>query len=142
MRRWRLRHPELNRQRNREQKRALYARDPEAAKARLAAYYAEHPEKLRAKDHRYRSRRRLAEGHFTAEEWISLIAQYGGACGYCGETGPLQADHRVPLMRGGTNYIENIIPACARCNQRKHAAGEQEFRERLALERLHLTSGP
>jgi len=136
MRRWRLRHPELNRERNREYHRALYARDPEAQKGRIAAYYAEHPEALRAKHHRHRSRQRGADGHFTAREWLDLVQRYGGVCGYCGGPGPLQADHRVPLTRGGTNFIENIIPACAKCNQRKHAETEAEFRERLAKGRV------
>ena len=136
MRRWREAHRELSRERNREYHRALYARDPEGQKARIAAYYADHPEAMRAKDHRYRARHREAEGHFTAAEWIGLVTQFGGVCGYCGAEGPLQADHRVPLCRGGTNFIENIIPACARCNQRKGKATEMEFRERLAREQI------
>jgi 5-methylcytosine-specific restriction endonuclease McrA len=136
MRRWRETHRELSRTRNREQKRAVYSRDPEAQKARIAAYYAQHPEALRAKDHRYRARRRDAEGHFTAVEWMSLLNQFGGVCGYCAAPGRLQADHRVPLCRGGTNYIENIIPACARCNQRKGRDTEIEFRNRLARETI------
>ena len=136
MRRWRAAHRELSRQRNREYKRALYARDPEAQKARIAAYYAKHPDLLRAKDHRYRARRREAEGHFTGAEWVELVTHYQYVCGYCGGPGPLQADHRVPLCRGGTNYIENIIPACARCNQRKGSETEAEFRDRLAREEI------
>ena len=136
MRRWREAHREQSRERNRDYHRALYARDPEGQKARIAAYYADHPEALRAKDHRYRARHRQAEGHFTAAEWTSLVIQYGGVCGYCGEGGPLQADHRVPLCRGGTNYIENIIPACPRCNQRKGKATEAEYRERPAREQI------
>ena len=136
MRRWRETHRELSRERNRVQKRARYARDPEGQKARIAAYYAEHPEALRAKDHRYRARRREAEGHFTAIEWTELITQFGGVCGYCAAPGPLQADHRIPLCRGGTNFIENIIPACARCNQRKGSQTETEFRARLAREQI------
>jgi 5-methylcytosine-specific restriction endonuclease McrA len=134
MRRWREAHRTLCRDRNREYNRRRYARDPEGQKARIAAYYAKHPEALRAKDHRYRARRREAAGHFTAREWLDLVRQFGGVCGYCGDPGPLQADHRVPLCRGGTNFIENLIPACARCNQRKGGDTEAEFRDRLAQE--------
>jgi 5-methylcytosine-specific restriction endonuclease McrA len=140
MRRWRAAHRELSRERNREYKRALYARDPEGQKRRIAAYYAEHPDALRAKDHRYRARRRDAEGHFTAIEWIELVSRFEGVCGYCAGPGPLQADHRIPLCRGGTNFIENIIPACAHCNQRKGGDTETEFRDRLAREQICGTS--
>jgi 5-methylcytosine-specific restriction endonuclease McrA len=117
-------------------KRALYARDPDRQKARIAAYYTEHPEALRAKDHRYRARRRETLGHFTAAEWVELVDQFRGVCGYCGAPEPLQADHRIPLCRGGTNFIENIIPACPRCNQRKGRDTEKDFRARLARERI------
>jgi 5-methylcytosine-specific restriction endonuclease McrA len=136
MRRWRDAHRELSRQRNRDYKRALYARDPEGQKARIAAYYAQHPDALRAKDHRYRARRRQADGHFTAAEWMDLVKQFAAVCGYCAGPGPLQADHRVPLCRGGTNFIDNIIPACARCNQRKGGDTEAEYRHRLAEEQI------
>ena len=48
---------------------------------------------------------------------------------------PLEQDHRVPLDRGGMNWIENILPACRVCNARKHLMTEDEFRARLATER-------
>jgi hypothetical protein len=35
---------------------------------------------------------------------------------------------------GGTNYIDNILPACGSCNRRKHTYTEEEFRARLAAE--------
>jgi len=44
-------------------------------------------------------------------------------------------DHRIPLARGGDNTIANILPACGRCNRRKHLMTEEEFRARLAAER-------
>jgi 5-methylcytosine-specific restriction endonuclease McrA len=39
------------------------------------------------------------------------------------------------LARGGSNAIDNILPACSACNQRKHLLTEAEFRARLARER-------
>ena len=59
----------------------------------------------------------------------------GERCAYRGEAGPLEPDHRVPLARGGTNFIANILPACRRCNAEKHTMTEDEFRARLAAER-------
>jgi 5-methylcytosine-specific restriction endonuclease McrA len=49
--------------------------------------------------------------------------------------GPLQVDHRTPLARGGANMIDNILPACSRCNLKKRLMTEAEFRARLASER-------
>lgn len=75
-----------------------------------------------------RARIAAAKGSFTTLEWLRLCIQYAYACGYCGEWTALAADHRIPLSRGGTNSIENIIPACRTCNSRKGRQTEAEFR--------------
>jgi len=72
---------------------------------------------------------------FTYQEWLALKEQFGGRCAYCDVIAPLQVDHRTPLARGGSNSIENILPACATCNQRKHTLTDEEFRARLAAEK-------
>ncbi|MEK6226560.1 MAG: HNH endonuclease signature motif containing protein [Chloroflexota bacterium] len=68
-------------------------------------------------------------------EWRALVELCDGCCAYCGERAPLEIDHRVPLARGGTDSIDNILPACGPCNRRKHAMSEEEFRARLAAEK-------
>ena len=131
MRRWRRRHPEQHAA----ETRAYHARDRERWKKWQAAYNAAHPEIVRAGRANRRSREANAGGSFTGAEWRALLESFGHRCSYCGSGGPLHADHRVPLSRGGTNYIGNILPACARCNLRKHALIEEEFRARLEQER-------
>jgi 5-methylcytosine-specific restriction endonuclease McrA len=139
MRRWRERNPELRRERNRRYKRAAQLRNPAKINAQMAAYHAAHPEYRRAKDHAYRARRIAAEGSFTAAEWLELVARWGNVCAYDGAPGPLEPDHRTPLFRGGSNFIDNILPACRSCNGRKHTMTEKEFRARLAAERTATT---
>jgi 5-methylcytosine-specific restriction endonuclease McrA len=68
-------------------------------------------------------------------EWIELLQKWNWTCAYRGAHDALEPDHRVPLARGGSNSIENILPACSRCNQRKALLTEDEFRARLAAER-------
>ena len=36
------------------------------------------------------------------------VALFANVCAYCGESRPLVRDHKVPLVRGGTNDITNI----------------------------------
>ncbi|MGH2450824.1 MAG: HNH endonuclease [Candidatus Limnocylindria bacterium] len=130
MRRWREKHAEQDRAGKRE----WYARYREAESAKRALYVRTHPE---IQTTRRRNRRALtlgAAGSHTTSEWLALVAAYAGRCAYCGVEGRLQADHALPLSRGGSHFIENIRPACLRCNARKRTLTEDEFRARLAAE--------
>jgi 5-methylcytosine-specific restriction endonuclease McrA len=129
MRRWRARHPDAHAA----QTRARYARDPKRFQARTDAS-PNRPAVRRAMHQRRRARVLGAGPSFTAAEWTALVETHGGRCAYCGLARPLHADHRVPLERGGSSDIANILPACARCNLRKHLMTEDEFRARLAAE--------
>jgi hypothetical protein len=77
---------------------------------------------------RRRARVAGAGGSYTTAEWDALLAQYD-RCPNClrpwAGIPPLAsgvvitADHIVPLVRGGSNSIENIQPLCYSCNSRK-----------------------
>jgi 5-methylcytosine-specific restriction endonuclease McrA len=66
-----------------------------------------------------RAREHGAEGNYTEKEWIDLCNKYNNRCAACGKPAKLTVDHIVPLIQGGTNYIENIQPLCRSCNSRK-----------------------
>jgi len=40
-------------------------------------------------------------------------------CRYCNSKKNLTIDHIIPIMRGGTNKIENLQVLCETCNQAK-----------------------
>ena len=130
MQRWRERHPEEHRAENA----AYYARHADRLKARIAEYHRANPAVVHAKSQRHRALRKGAEGAFTPAQWNELVVIHGGRCAYCRRDAPLEPDHRVALSRGGSNRIDNILPACRRCNARKHRMAEAEFRARLAAE--------
>lgn len=100
----------------------------EAARAwRLA-----NPARARALVHRRRSR--LKGGAISDRDWEALVRRHDGRCAYCGERGQMTMDHVVPVSRGGSNYIGNILPACKPCNSSKGARLLMEWRIRkLAL---------
>ncbi len=52
----------------------------------------------------------------------------GLPCHYCGKPKADTVDHVVPLVRGGTNYEGNLVPACRSCNSRKQDRLVIEFR--------------
>lgn len=46
-----------------------------------------------------------------------VFNEYGRACAYCGyEDSVMTVDHILPRSRGGLDLLENLLPACRRCN--------------------------
>ena len=63
-------------------------------------------------------------GRPSPKEWAKMrdwaFDKWGRACVYCDAEGDdLHVDHIVPVSRGGSNHIENLAPACPRCNVSK-----------------------
>lgn len=69
----------------------------------------------------YLARKKGAAGNFTSDDIEALYKQSKGLCWWCGKDtkGVYAVDHRVPLVKGGTNYIENLCISCKKCNSRK-----------------------
>ena len=63
---------------------------------------------------------KLKEGGWTQQQWEDLVTEWNNCCAYCGAEGKVEADHCVPLSRGGKHDISNIIPSCRTCNQQKY----------------------
>jgi HNH endonuclease len=122
----------------REKRRAKYAANPRARLDYYKQWRLRNLERARAYVRVAGNKRRaaLAGTHFTFQEWEALLRSHDGRCAYCGSTERIEADHRTPLCRGGSNEIGNILPACRTCNRRKHRKTEEEFRALLAGERV------
>jgi 5-methylcytosine-specific restriction endonuclease McrA len=125
------------RARARARNRQKYASNPRAVLDYYKQWRARNLERARAcvRVSKHKRRAAAAGTHFTLEEWIELLAEHEGHCAYCGSTERIEADHRIPLYRGGSNKIGNILPACRHCNRRKHRRTEEEFRALLQAER-------
>ena len=73
---------------------------------------AEYREKVLSLNHNKRAAM-SSKGVVTADEWYDCLDRFDNACAYCGATGTLERDHVIPLSKGGSNTIDNIVPACA-----------------------------
>ena len=58
-----------------------------------------------------------------------LTKLYSSNCFYCGKNKSIEIDHVIPLSRGGTHSIGNLVSACRNCNARKNNKTIMEWRK-------------
>ena len=94
---------------------------------------ADNPELCRLYWHARRARIKGNGGSYTVNEIRGLFDEQNGCCFYCGNLlfasfdNPPHREHKIPVSRGGSNYISNIVLSCARCNMEKHTMTHDEF---------------
>ena len=49
-------------------------------------------------------------------------------CVYCGSSHKIELDHVIPISRGGTHGIGNLVPSCMKCNRSKSSKFITEWR--------------
>lgn len=63
-----------------------------------------------------------------------LLEEYGHNCQYCGGDSNdkrLEIEHKIPVSRGGSNRVDNLIIACRTCNQNKDNLTLEEYLVKL-----------
>lgn len=66
---------------------------------------------------------------------LMVYDKCGGHCAYCGcnlDYKDMQVDHVKPLRNGGSNDVENMLPACRSCNHYKSTFDLEGFRQYLS----------
>lgn len=116
-----------NRERVAATMRAWRFRNLERANAINRAWRLAHPAEYLSQSIRRRARKAGAAGSHTTQEWLEKLQLFASLCAYCGEASPLAREHKVPLVRGGSDDIANIVPACGSCNSRKGIKTATEF---------------
>lgn len=100
-------------------------------------YYKTRPEKraqTRVRVNNRVARRKLAQGTHSLKELREQYHRQKSRCYYCNGKlgtgkGAWHADHIVPLSRGGSNDISNIVVTCPTCNLRKNDKLPHEWPE-------------
>jgi HNH endonuclease len=81
---------------------------------------------------------------FAPDRLEQVFGKNAGNCDYCGKQlawtnygrpgyrGAWEVDHSLPISRGGTNHLNNLVPTCVPCNQTKSDMTGTEFRRSLA----------
>lgn len=129
-RRWK----DNNKQRQRDYWQEWYSENAEHRATYWKHYAAENPDILRERSQRRRARKLEAEGSFTEAEFQAKFAANNYHCHWCGKkltAKTVTRDHRIPLAKGGSDSINNIVPSCHSCNARKRTKMPWEFNGRL-----------
>ena len=83
-----------------------------------------------SRGHERRARQAEAPGDFTAQDLANQYATQNGKCYWCEQPVDFDKksiDHYIPLVKGGSNYPDNIVIACRFCNTSKGAKMPREF---------------
>jgi 5-methylcytosine-specific restriction endonuclease McrA len=120
--------------------------NPERSAARTQRWREKHPEKadlwrkenpeaFRAIKLRRRGREANAEGSHTGADIKRIGEAQRWRCHWCAKPAKknYHVDHLVPLSKGGTNWPNNLVIACANCNLRKSATDPIAFAQRNGL---------
>ncbi len=126
---WRERNPEKAKQLCQD----WYERNKEHYQEQKRKHRQENKEQIRQYGRQRRARKAGAKGSHTYKEWEAKLEEFHHLCAYCsGQLNALSSkditeDHIIPLTRGGSDYIENIVPACRSCNSKKHGMTGEEY---------------
>jgi 5-methylcytosine-specific restriction endonuclease McrA len=111
----------------------------EKQNAAITRWTLAHPEATRAKYARRRSRRKGAEGNYTADDIKAMMKEQAGKCAAphcCADIRhSYEIDHKQPLSRGGSNWPSNLQLLCKPCNKQKSFKTNDEWLCEAVVER-------
>ena len=130
---WRLDNLEKVRERDRNYARKVYPKNREKILKINRKWRRDHPWVKRANEHNRKARINGNGGVLPHNAEPILFKEQNGLCYLCGEllygrfNDPPTIEHKIPVSRGGTNYISNIGLAHASCNSKKHTMTYEEY---------------
>lgn len=126
---------------NRERQRDRYRANPEPYKIRAVEWSKANPEKRyqvtknwflknpgKAAFYQHTRRLRLSTNEVLQIRSSFIKKLYSSPCFYCGSLELIEADHVIPVSRGGRHSEGNLVPACRTCNRSKQALFIMEWR--------------
>jgi hypothetical protein len=86
--------------------------------------------------------KKLADGRLQPSSVLrenKQLIEQADRCAYCGAAGAkLQWEHILPLSRGGSDTVDNLVLACAPCNLAKGARQPLEWYAQRGLDRKEI----
>lgn len=100
--------------------RRWYLNNRERHKQLRTAWIEARPGYSAIRSGRRRARVKGNGGNFSLAEWLEIVSKYN-CCVCCRATNKrLEADHIIPIVKGGPHSADNIQPLCRSCNRKKY----------------------
>ena len=99
-------------------------------------------DKIKGYNHKRRALKLGNGGSYTKEQWLDTLEYFDYKCAYTGECikHSCHVEHIVPISKGGTSYIWNLVPSTESANCSKGNRGMEEWyreQEYFCEERLN-----
>jgi 5-methylcytosine-specific restriction endonuclease McrA len=110
-----------------ENRRKIKARYKKSIKGKLANTLAQHRRKATLKS--------VESKNYTPTQVSARFTEFDNQCVYCGSKEKITIDHFIPISKFGADKIENIVPACIKCNSSKNNKSPEDwFRSKTFFE--------
>ena len=98
-------------------------------KAYSKAYRKNNKDYFKAAYHKYRTKKVNNGGYYTKEQYNYMLEYFDYKCAYSGKCikSNLHIDHIIPISKGGTSYIWNLIPSTPSANLSKNNRDMEEW---------------
>ena len=108
-------------------------------------YYENNKDKYKEYNHKRRALKVGNGGSYTKAQWLDTLEYFDYKCAYTGECikHSCHVEHIVPISKGGTSYIWNLVPSTASANLSKNNRDMEEWyreQEYFCEERLNKIS--
>lgn len=105
----------------------------EKGRANTKRWQAANPEKVREYSINRRAREKASRYYDVSSQYLKRV--HASPCFYCGSKDFVEADHVIPLSRGGSHSVGNLVPACRVCNASKKDRFIMEWRTKCLMYR-------
>lgn len=120
---------EKNRERTREKRKRMWHDNINGFRDRNKAYAKAHPEVGKAAQHKRRAKATSTPKNVTAFlRWMRCVEKV--RCYWCKKfvaKSMREADHIIPLAKGGSHAAGNLCVSCKECNRKKAARLPEHF---------------
>lgn len=127
-----------------QKQRAKYLNERETRLASNREYYRKNSERIIAQKAEYNKANPEVKRKASLKRRVSIAGNglylisdkeiqkiYNSPCFYCGSFEKIQADHVIPISRGGSHSIGNLVSCCYKCNPSKGDKTIMEWRKSL-----------